>query len=352
MSDILIKNCLIVPEKEVTSETDIRIPAGCPLSDRVFLLGRTGIYTHVETPFWQYTAESNKFSKPVGYLPKIEDEFYISVEIPKVVIYKALKFCQLVFAKQKTEAAIIPFIRVNEEGKFEWELYVPKQKNSHASVKYENDLEELKPLFDKGFVKFGTIHSHSDFGAGHSSTDINDEAHIDGIHITLGHVDQKPEKPAISISICAVGASTRFSYKRPVEIIEEGAFTSELVVADKELYDSIIITEEELAKASTFVYQPSTTTAGNWGKFTPSFYKGSNYGYYGWAEGWDSGVGYSGSPQERLPALTFDFMKKYLRLSKNERSKIKPTDFSSHFIASGLIVPRAALGIIEFEHFD
>lgn len=347
MSDVIIKNCLIIPEKEVTAETDIQIPVKCPLSDRVFLLGREGIFTYVSTPFWQYTAESNKFSRPVGYLPKITEEFYICVEIPKIVIYKALKFCQLVFEKQKTEAVIIPYIRLNNEtGKFEWELYVPKQKNSHASVKYENDLEELKPLFDKGFVKFGTIHSHSDFGAGHSGTDINDEAHIDGIHITLGHVDQKPEKPSISISICAVGSGSRFSYKNPLEILEEGSFTSELVVADKELYDSIIITEEELSKASSFLYQHFTENWGNWGKFSPVLGKENNT-YYGW-----EGYGYSTTDFNALPALTFLYMKKYLKLNKHEVSEIKPTDFSSHFIASGLSVPRAALGIVNFKNFD
>jgi hypothetical protein len=39
-----------------------------------------------------------------------------------------------------------------------------------------------------GFVKLGSVHSHGDGKAFHSCTDIIDEKHDDGLHITIGHV--------------------------------------------------------------------------------------------------------------------------------------------------------------------
>ena len=39
----------------------------------------------------------------------------------------------------------------------------------------------------ENFLCVGTIHSHCDFGAFHSGTDIGDEEDFDGLHVTFGH---------------------------------------------------------------------------------------------------------------------------------------------------------------------
>lgn len=75
---------------------------------------------------------------------------------------------------------------------------VPLQKVSEGSCKY-------KIVIDPGYINCGTIHSHANFGAFHSSTDVNDEKYFDGLHITVGHVIAR----AVSISACVVVNSKR-----------------------------------------------------------------------------------------------------------------------------------------------
>lgn len=50
---------------------------------------------------------------------------------------------------------------------------------------------EYNSLVDEGYILFGTMHSHCDFSAFHSSVDDGDEFKFDGLHITLGHVDKE-----------------------------------------------------------------------------------------------------------------------------------------------------------------
>lgn len=62
-------------------------------------------------------------------------------------------------------------------------------KNKKSSHKQKDIYDQYHNLFKQGYRLFGTIHSHCDFGAFHSSTDDADEIGFDGLHITIGKVN-------------------------------------------------------------------------------------------------------------------------------------------------------------------
>ena len=67
----------------------------------------------------------------------------------------------------------------------------------------------------EGYLRVGTIHSHCDFGAFHSGTDINDEADFDGLHVTFGHNN----RDIFTISASIVVNNIRKSVE-PMDFIE------------------------------------------------------------------------------------------------------------------------------------
>jgi hypothetical protein len=85
-----------------------------------------------------------------------------------------------------------------KSGKFK--VQVPLQKTSSGSVAYLN--EQIK-----GYQRIGTIHSHAGMSAFHSGTDDTDEVDFDGLHITVGNMNND----LISISCSIVANGTRFT---------------------------------------------------------------------------------------------------------------------------------------------
>ncbi len=103
-------------------------------------------------------------------------------------------------------------IHYSKKGKYK--IQVPLQKTAGASVSYLN--EQVK-----GYQRIGTIHSHAGMSAFHSATDDSDEVDFDGLHITVGDVDQEH----FSISCSIVSNGTRFvceplDYIEGIELVE------------------------------------------------------------------------------------------------------------------------------------
>lgn len=61
--------------------------------------------------------------------------------------------------------------------------------NKEAYDLHKSSLEYYSKLLDEGYVVAGTVHSHSNFSAFHSSVDDNDEMGFDGLHITVGNLN-------------------------------------------------------------------------------------------------------------------------------------------------------------------
>lgn len=161
------------------------------------------------------------FGKPsyvtntVHMLEERWSEYPISVETFRYV----MKYFREVYKKYKTECCVLLFLNTQTK---DWKILVPLQVDtSHASVNYlmplqdtdsvedddkiqmyetvfkdddlsklmANTYKEFSELDKNGYVLYGTIHSHCNFGAFHSGVDDNDEMEFDGLHITIGNVD-------------------------------------------------------------------------------------------------------------------------------------------------------------------
>jgi len=151
-----------------------------------FLQKRTGLVESL-TPF----------NAPIPCLAKCTPWAELNVEkIPFELFMKIMHFMRTIFKMHRTECNVILFFQETER---RWHAVVPHQRTSSASVHYTDGIQGAH----NGWLKVGTIHSHCDFGAGHSHGDHEDEKHFDGIHITLGHVTD--ETPSLSVSLVIDG---------------------------------------------------------------------------------------------------------------------------------------------------
>lgn len=108
--------------------------------------------------------------------------------IPEAIMLRSLIFFRKVYSKYHAESEVQLFYN-KDTGRFR--LFCPEQSVSYGGVHYRPDQWDDPNHNLKGFLLVGTIHSHCNFGASHSSTDHKDERYADGIHVTIGHVDAR-----------------------------------------------------------------------------------------------------------------------------------------------------------------
>lgn len=161
-----------------------------------YLVCKTGIYFHKNT-------KAGNALVPVKGIPWLEEpnlEFRLKLpKVPGRIVGQALTFFRKVFEKYHAEA----YVTLLYSGKLsQYRLWCPKQKVSAMSVNYDRtDQPDFADRQANDWQMVGTIHSHCDFSAYHSGTDVGDEATFDGIHITLGHVNKAQFSMAASIAI-------------------------------------------------------------------------------------------------------------------------------------------------------
>jgi proteasome lid subunit RPN8/RPN11 len=130
------------------------------------------------------------FSPSVGLrLPKL----------PAAIIFQALLFFRRIYQKHRSEALLF---LIYSPSKKTFGFFCPTQKVSHTRISYDHSDVALHG----DLVVAGTFHSHCGFGAFHSYVDQHDEENFDGLHVTLGHVDEA----AFSIVGSIVVNKTRF----------------------------------------------------------------------------------------------------------------------------------------------
>lgn len=127
--------------------------------------------------------------------------------IPAKDVARAYLFFRKVYRLYRCEAIV--FLFYNKEDK-RFYLMPPTQKVSSAGLDYEYDPKSCP----EGYRLIGDIHSHCGFGAFHSGVDREDEDGADGIHITIGNVNN----PYPSISASLVVNKTRFQMN-PAKVI-------------------------------------------------------------------------------------------------------------------------------------
>jgi hypothetical protein len=135
--------------------------------------------------------------------------------IPHMLVMKVRRFFLEVFNKYHGEACVI--LCYNKES-HEFLIQVPLQKVSHVHVDYKPE-----PITKPGFIPVGTIHSHCDFSAFHSGTDVHDETDFDGIHVTFGHINNEL---GISIS-CSVVLNGQRVVQDPLSCLENISYVAD-----------------------------------------------------------------------------------------------------------------------------
>lgn len=133
-------------------------------------------------------------------LGTIEEAINVKIDfrIPWNLFESIEGFFESVYEKYKSEVAILLYY--NKDKKV-WAYGVPQQTVSGASVEYdikkgcsfilETNLGEELDKLPEGFAMVGSIHSHASMSAFHSGTDDKDEFGFDGIHITIGKLNDR-----------------------------------------------------------------------------------------------------------------------------------------------------------------
>lgn len=171
-----------------------------------YILAKNGLFIHKEVGFIKATV-------PVGGIPWLspqkQEASLLLPKLPTRLIAEILNFFKEVYNKYRSEAVVLSYYSEEKDAYFN---DAPKQKVSGAGVEYS-----AKGRFE-GYQLVGSVHSHSNFGAFHSSIDDGDEEHFDGFHITIGNVDD--EEPTISASIMVNGTRFAFKPERMIDGIE------------------------------------------------------------------------------------------------------------------------------------
>jgi hypothetical protein len=205
----------------------------------------------------------------ISYLPDsghmLHEKFQDYKHLDRCVAF-AMRYFSEIYDEHHSESSVM--LMAHPE-KMQWRVFVPVQiDGAYAAVTYvvpsvatnkkhkDDDFAdkvlsayaEYDKLFKEGWKFFGTIHSHSSFTAFHSGTDDEDDEENDGLHITIGKVNQNYDF-----------AARLMIRKRswPYEMKELGLKESELrkmakdVKINKEFLARFIAPQRETARYST-----------------------------------------------------------------------------------------------------
>lgn len=106
-------------------------------------------------------------------------------KVPERIVWRVKTFFRRVVGLYRAEAAVNLFFNKATQ---DFKVHIPEQRVSHAGVVYlRAAMTHVEGMQD--YLRVGTIHSHSDFNAFHSGTDVGDEEDFDGLHVTFGNND-------------------------------------------------------------------------------------------------------------------------------------------------------------------
>ena len=126
-------------------------------------------------------------------------------KLPPELMVRTLLFFRRVYQQQTSEAVVLLHYSVAEQ---DYSLHCPRQQVSFGSVVYSAG-ERIN-----GYQLVGSIHSHASMAAFHSGLDSWDERYFDGLHITMGRMDQ----PYFTMSCSGVVNGQRF-YLAPDSVV-------------------------------------------------------------------------------------------------------------------------------------
>jgi hypothetical protein len=202
--------------------------AKLPEKGNYYLIAGNGIFLHKDNgSFVALVPVGN-----ISFLPDLTMSSFLKWNLPKIpseLIHQIKFFFAAVFEKYNAESVVNLFFDFTNKN---WKVEVTKQYVSHGGVKYQrkaatsNSDETTKAQAAKTgindlqrWVRIGTIHSHCDFNAYHSPTDVEDEEDFDGLHCTFGYVNK--DDFTISASVVANGYRQKINPMIVMEGIQE-----------------------------------------------------------------------------------------------------------------------------------
>lgn len=163
--------------------------------DFAYIVCSKGVY--IKRNNFIYTGFFKTEGKCLG---DIDDKINTKIDfrIPWNLFLSIESLFEKIYDKYKSEVAILLFY--NQERK-EWAYGLPQQTVSGASVDYdikkgcsyviESELSKELTELPGEWSMVGSIHSHASMSAFHSGTDDKDEFGFDGIHITIGKLNER-----------------------------------------------------------------------------------------------------------------------------------------------------------------
>lgn len=131
------------------------------------------------------TIESLTKVESISFLEKMERFAKLKIPvIPVEILATSVVYFKYVYRKCNSEGGLIIHYFPDTQT---YSLHCPEQDVSSGGVNWDNKKEPIP----RGAIRIGSIHSHADGSAFHSYTDQDDEKSFDGIHITIGRIDNE-----------------------------------------------------------------------------------------------------------------------------------------------------------------
>lgn len=177
-----------------------------PDDDIMYIIGKNGLFLKKKIGI----IESVVPVKEISFLEDVSVHAKLHIrKIPAVTFARIVDFFKKVYDEYRSESVVV--LMYNEETK-KYKIRVPFQKVSAADLSY------LRVTPTDGYINMCTIHSHAAFSAFHSGVDDKDEEHFDGLHVTVGNVDE--ENFSVSSSIVINGHRFRVEPSEYIEGVE------------------------------------------------------------------------------------------------------------------------------------
>jgi hypothetical protein len=150
-----------------------------PKDDICYIVAKNGLFLKKKLGIMESVT-------PVSDIPDLEHMVvpYAKMKlskIPKQIFCSIFSLFRKVYQEYRSECVVLLFYN---EKKKKFRVGVPYQKVSFTGT------ECVKMGSPQGYITVASIHSHCSFSAFHSGTDIADEEYIEGLHITIGDVDE------------------------------------------------------------------------------------------------------------------------------------------------------------------
>ncbi len=188
----------------IHNNSNVSIP-----KETCYILTKKGIMLQKIFPLIESAVLISKINTTFDLPDLLDYKEYALMHIPKIPLNL---FCQILsffrWVEDVYHCEAVSILDYNPDKKL-FKILIPDQQVSSASVNYELG------AIDSGYKRIGTIHSHSSMPAFHSGVDTDNEKNFDGIHITIGNVNDD------NFSLSSTIASNGFRLKvDPVDYIE------------------------------------------------------------------------------------------------------------------------------------